>query len=452
MIQYTSQFQLKFEEFGNLCQMKLKQNNRWIKLAYHFPWDDCVKIFSEYFPDMGRTAINPRIVIGSLIIKHKLNLSDEQTVQIIEENPYMQFFLGLDEFVTEPLFSPSLFVEWRKKLGNDAFNKFSDVLAVVCGAKYKGKENITTKNKGKLKLDATVADQNITYPNDLNLLNTAREKTEAMIDTLFEHMRDRLKVKPRTYRKVAREKYLAESKKRQVNKKTLRSAIRYHLNCLDRNIKNINMMLDMLKENPLKHKTLREFWIIQTLNDQQRKMYDEKSNSCPDRIVSISQPYVRPIVRGKAGKKVEFGTKLGLTYANGIAKAETLSWDAYNENADLIPHVESYKALYGYYPELVQVDKIYGSNKNRKWCKKRNIRLTVVEKGKKPELTEYQKRKRKKEYNERNQIEGKFGQAKQAYELNNIKAKLSNTSHSWIGAIIFITNLVRLAEVYNFEF
>ena len=452
MIQYTSQFQLKFEEFGNLCQMKLDQNNRWIKLAYHFPWDDCVKIFSEYFPDMGRTAINPRIVIGSLIIKHKLCLSDEQTVQIIEENPYMQFFLGLDDFVTEPLFSPSLFVEWRKRLGNDAFNKFSDVLAAVCGSKDEGVKENNTENKGKLKLDATVADQNITFPNDLNLLNTAREKTETMIDTLFEHVRDQLEVKPRTYRKVAREKYLAESKKKQVNKKTLRRVIRYHLNCLDRNIKNINMMLDMLEENPLRHKTLREFWIIQTLNDQQRKMYDEKSNSCPDRIVSISQPYVRPIVRGKAGRKVEFGTKLGLTYANGIAKAETLSWDAYNENADLIPHVESYKVLYGYYPELVQVDKIYGSNKNRTWCKERNIRLTVVEKGKKAELTEYQKRKRKKEYNERNQVEGKFGQAKQGYGLNNIKAKLSNTSQSWIGAIIFITNLVKLAEIYDFKF
>lgn len=454
MINYTSQFQHKFEEFGNLYQMDLKQNNRWVKLAYHFPWDKCVKIYSKYFPEMGRTAINPRIVIGSIIIKHKLSLSDEQTVQIIEENPYMQFFLGLEEFITEPLFSPSLFVEWRKRLGNDAFNQFSDVLAVVCGEKDtdQSKKTKPTENKGKLQLDATVADQNITYPNDLNLLNTAREKTENMIDTLFEHLRDRLEVKPRTYRKVARKKYLAESKKRQVNKKSLRSTIRYQLNCLDRNIKSINLMLDMLEEIPLKHKSLREFWIIQTLNDQQRKMYDEKTSRCPDRIVSISQPYVRPIVRGKTGKKVEFGTKLGLTYSNGFAKAETLNWNAYNESADLIPHVESYRELHGYYPRLLQVDKIYGSNKNRKWCKERNIEMTVIPKGKKPELTDYQKRKQKKEYNERNQIEGKFGQAKQAYGLNKIKAKLSDTSHSWIGAIIFITNLVKLAQSYNFKF
>ena len=66
--------------------------------------------------------------------------------------------------------------------------------------------------------------------------------------------------------------------------------------------------------------------------------------------------------------------------------------------------------------------------------------------------TDYQKRKQKKEYNERNHIEGKFGQAKQAYGLNSIKAKLSNTPHIWIGAIIFITNLIKLAENYNFKF
>lgn len=145
-------------------------------------------------------------------------------------------------------------------------------------------------------------------------------------------------------------------------------------------------------------------------------------------------------------------TALGLTYSNGFAKAETLNWNAYNESADLIPHVESYRELHGYYPRLLQVDKIYGSNENRKWCKERNIEMTVIPKGKKPDLTDYQKRKQKKEYNERNEIEGKFGQAKQTYGLNNIKAKLSDTSHSWIGAIIFITNLVKLSEHYDFKF
>lgn len=453
MIKYTSQYQTKIKKFGNLYQMKLNPNNRWIQLAYHFPWDRCVAVFSKSFSSTGRRTINPRIVIGSLIIKHKLRLSDEETVQIIEENPYMQFFLGLEEFAPAPLFSPSLFVEWRKKLGNEAFNEFADILCgICCGSPSDGAASPTVKNKGQLKLDASVADQYITYPNDLGILNTSREKTEEIIDHLYELLRDQLSVKPRTYRKVARKKYLQESKKRQTNKKTLRRAIRYHLNCLDRNISSINMMLDLLESMPLSKRMLKDFWAIQTVNVQQREMYGNKTHTCEDRIVSIGQPYVRPIVRGKAGKKVEFGTKIGLAKAAGFAKAETLSWDAYNEGAGLIPHAESYKAQFGYYPELIQVDKIYGTNKNRKWCKERNIRMTVAPKGKQAELTAYQKSQRKKEFNGRNEIEGKFGQAKQGYGLNQIKAKLSDTSHSWIGMILLVTNLVKFAEVHNFNF
>jgi len=211
-------------------------------------------------------------------------------------------------------------------------------------------------------------------------------------------------------------------------------------------------MLDMLGSNILQHKLMRDFWVIQTVNGQQREMYSNKIFRCDDRIVSISQPYVRPIVRGKAGKKVEFGTKIGLVELDGFAKAGTLSWDAYNESADLIPHIESYKELYGHYPELALVDKIYGTNNNRAWCKERGIRMSVASKGKKPVLSQYQKRKLKNEYNQRNLVEGKIGQAKQGYGLNNIKAKLSDTSHSWIGIILFITNLVKFAEVNNFHF
>ena len=456
MVQYTSQYQLKFEEFGNLYQMNLNADNRWVKMGFHLPWDQLERIFSKKFSNYGTIAINPRIVIGSLIIKHKLNLSDEETVMTIEENPYMQFFLGLDEFSTKPLFSPSLFVEWRKKLGNETFNEFTKAIMRVClpqkmdgGTKKKDK---VVDNKGKLKLDATVADQYIAFPNDLGLLNKARQKTEQMIDELYEYVRDQMPVKPRSYRKVARNKYLAEAKKRQVNVKTLRSAIRYHLNCLDRNILSINKMLDLLVENKLKYRQMRDFWVIQLLNDQQRYMYSNKTHQCPDRIVSISQPYVRPIVRGKTGKKVEFGAKIGLVHMDGFVQANTLSWNAYNESADLIPHAEAYRELYGYYPELIQVDKIYGTNKNRTWCKSKNIRMTVSAKGKTKVLSKYQKRKRKKEFNERNQIEGKIGQAKQGYGLNQIKAKLSDTSTSWIGAVLFVTNLVKLAEYQNFHF
>ena len=454
MIEYTSQYQTKITEFNNLYSLELNQSNRWIQLGFHLPWDSLVKIYISKFSDKhGTPSTNPRWIIGSLIIKHVLNLSDEETLQIISENPYMQFFLDCNSFNPKYLFSPTIFVDIRKRLGNDVFNQFSDELVRISFPE-KIKKDESSENKGEMKIDATVADQYIRYPNDLGLLNEAREKTEIIIDYLFYELRGRLKVKPRTYRKVAHKKYMAEAKKRQKNKKTLRMTIRYLLNCLDRNIRSINMMLDILEENQIEYqldyKYVRQFWVIQILNEQQRKMYQEKTNRCDDRIVSISQPHVRPIVRGKQGKKVEFGSKLGLSLANGFVKGDTLSWDAYNESRDLKIQAVAYKTLYGYYPELILADKIYATNENRTWCKDKKIRLSATPKGKPKKLSAYQKAKRKKEYGRRNQIEGKIGQAKQGYGLNQIKAKLKNTSETWIGLTLFVANIVKFAELNNF--
>ena len=456
MSKYISQFQTSIDEFNNIYQLPLDPENRWIKLGACLPWDKMVQILEQKYSVKGSPSINPRIILGSLIIKHKLNLSDEETVQTIRENPYMQLFCGLDSFHPQPLFSDNAFVEFRKKIDPKLVNEFTDILIRICFPNkvlpHSGSKEKQLPNKGKLKLDATVADQYIRYPNDLSLLNEARVKTEKIIDLLYEILKDRLKVKPRTYRRVAHKRYLAEAKKRQKNKASLRKTIRYLLNCVDRNILTINRLLDNLDENPLTFRQMRTIWIIDTLREQQRQMYNEKTNRCDDRIVSISQPHVRPIIRGKQGKKVEFGSKLGLAMMDGFVKAETINWNAYRESTDLIKHTEAYKELYGYYPKLIQVDKIYGTNENRKWCKERNIKMTVTPKGRPVKKTPYQKRKEKKEYAERNRIEGKIGQSKQGYELNQIKAKLKDTSESWVTLTLFITNLVQFANLNEFAF
>jgi IS5 family transposase len=453
MIQYTSQYQTKIDDFSSLHQLKLNPNNRWIQLSFILPWDNLVKIYSKKFnQSSGAKAISPRIIIGALIIKHKLNLSDEETLQTISENPYMQFFLGLDDYSPEILFSPSLFVEIRKRLGQDTFNEFSELimsLSLNPSSTQKGDEQ--PSNQGKLKIDATVADQYIRYPNDLSLVNEARLKSEKIIDQLYILLKDEFPVKPRTYRKVAHQRYLQEAKKKQKSAKSVRKAIRYLLNCVERNLRYIDAMLDKFHgvEFPLANKYQKRLWVIHTLYDQQRKMYDEKSHTCTDRIVSISQPHVRPIVRGKQGKPVEFGSKLGLSLIDGYMIHETLSWEAYNESKDLQKQAETYKLLLGYYPELIQADKIYATNENRIWCKERNIRLTATPKGRPAKKTAAQIRKEKKEYAERNHIEGRIGNAKQSFSLNQIKAKLKETSSTWIAVTIFVMNLSRFANLLN---
>jgi len=455
MIQYTSQFQTKIDQFSNLHQLNLDANNRWVQLSFLLHWDKLVGIYEERFStNMGAKSTDPRWVIGAFIIKHKLNLSDEETLRSISENPYMQFFLGLEDYVPSLLFSPTLFVEMRKRLGDATFAKFSELVISSSHPKLEGESSDKNSPKGKLKIDATVADQYIRYPNDLSLVNEARLKTEVIIDHLFELQRDTIAVKPRTYRKLAHKRYLAEAKKRQKSAKSVRKALRYLLNCVERNLGYINDMLDKFAgdEFPLPSKYQKHLWVINQLYLQQRKMYDERTHRCDDRIVSISQPQVRPIVRGKQGKAVEFGSKLGLSLIDGYMTNDTLSWDAYNESTDLKKQAEAYKLLFGHYPELIQADKIYATNENRKWCKENGIRITATPKGKPTKKTARQKAKERKEYGERNQIEGRIGNAKQSYSLNQIKAKLKDTSQTWIAATLFVMNLSKFAQNLNATF
>ncbi len=453
MIRYTSQFQTKFEEFCSLYQLQLDPNNRWVQLAHLLPWDRMVGIYARSMdPGRGAGTVSPRVLLGALVIKHRLGLSDRETLQTISENPYMQFFLGLDNYHPGPLFSPSLLVEVRKRLSQGGFDLMGELAMRKAHPGMQERpsdpqDKAPQPNRGRPKVDATVADQCITYPNDLALVDQARLKTERIIDELFELLRDHLAVKPRTYRKVAQQRYLAQAKKRKQHKAALRKTLRYLLNCVERNLGHIERMLDMLGEPfPLPTKYLRQLWVVRALYDQQRGMYQQGTNTWPDRIVSISQPHVRPIVRGKAGKKVEFGAKLGLSLIDGYLVKDTLSWDPYNEAGDLKGQAEAYRLLMGHYPELIQADKIYATNENRTWCRDRGIRLTATPKGRQPELTPRQKRKRRDEYAQRNHIEGRIGNAKQAYSLDQIGAKLKSTSEAWIAATLFVVNLSRFAQ------
>lgn len=117
---------------------------------------------------------------------------------------------------------------------------------------------------------------------------------------------------------------------------------------------------------------------------QQLWMHEQKTNRIEDRIVSITQPHIRPIVRGKAGSSVEFGAKISASCVDGYVFLDYLSWDNFNESNHLIERVESFKEKTGYYPESVHVDKIYRTRKNRAFCKEKGIRISGVPLGRPP--------------------------------------------------------------------
>lgn len=518
MIRYTSASQLTIEGFAHPFELALDKNNRWVKLAVLIPWDELASVYSKNLEsDKGRLSVDVRMVIGAMIVKHRLKLSDRETVEMISENLYLQYFCGLKNFQSSEPFDASLFVDIRKRMGAEQFDAFND-LVIEKSEKLKPKrkqvmqdkqlqqddagenkppeqpqrnaseaeqnspagepagkpepENTVAneavadqplanqaipKNKGTLKIDATVADQQIHYPTDLGLLNNCRQESERIIDILWEKLPAcQRQTKPRTYRKEARKRYLNIAKKKKKNKQQIRKSIGQQLRYLRRNIKTIEELLDQFEGRPfpLKFRDLRIYWVLQHIYAQQLQMYQTHAHTHPHRIVNIYQPQVRAIVRGKDKAHVEFGSKINISEYNGMSKIDTISWDAYNESVDLIKQAERYRSLFGRFPELLLADRIYLNRTNRAWLKSKNIRIAGLPLGRPPkeQLTPYQKQKQRKERNQRNLVEGKIGQAKNGYALNCIKARRKDTSESWISAIFFVMNLITLQKVAEASF
>ena len=359
MFRYKSSSQLSIDDFMDNLGKKLDPENRWVKLAHQIPWDELAKIYAKAFSkDKGRPSKDARLVIGAIIIKHKKGLPDEEVIPEIQENPYLRYFVGLKEFTHKPIFDPSLFVMLRKRLGAKAFDQFSQKFVDRVKSieeRKKGKstggkvpkgdhsnspgKGKSSSNHGQLLIDAVVAPQDIKFPTDLDLLNEAREHTERLIDQLWKPGEG--KRKPRTYRKLARKNYLETALKRRKGKKVLRKAIRKQLGYIARNIKTINQLLDEMGDIPLpfSRRDLKGYWVVQEVYRQQKQMYHTRTHTIPNRIVSISQPHVRPIVRGKEGKEVEFGSKLSVSLVDGYAFMDHRSWDAFNEGGDLMGQV-----------------------------------------------------------------------------------------------------------------
>lgn len=452
---YTSQYQLSIEGFTTPFYQQLDPDNRWVTLSKLIPWDSLVSQYHRKNPTKctGRPSLNPRVAIGAVIIKHMLALDDRETVAQITENMYLQFFLGYSSFSKEPPFDPSLFVEIRKRMGDELIAEMNDRVLEYSQVKpevvYKEtdkdksseKDHNPDDNKGELLMDATVCPQDIAYPTDLNLLNEAREISEKIIDML--HRLEPEPKKPRTYRQVARKKYLRIAQNRNPSKRMIRRGIKEQIQYLRRNFNTINKKLDSWQSFPLKHKWQRHYWIIQTLYGQQKEMLENKTHKVDDRIVSIHQPHIRPMVRGKARNKTEFGSKIHLSMVNGYSFMDTISWDAFNESTHLMEYVENFRTRFGHYPAKVLVDKIYATRVNRKWLKERGIKLAAKPLGR-PSVKAVVNHVSP---GERNPIEGKFGQAKNGYGMNLIRARLRNTSQSWIASIILVLNLVKLAGV-----
>lgn len=433
--------QLAFKNFNQPLGLELNPENRWVKKAETIPWDAIEERYAQLFPSNKGVPAKPlRMAFGSLLLQKHLGCSDRELVEQITENPYFQYFIGLPGYQMEPPFVPSLLVEFRKRLTEDILGDINEmILDYNTPDDQDGGDD--SGNSGTMIIDATCAPQNIEYPQDINLLNQCREDLEGIVDDACFTYGFK---KPRMYRQNARKDYLSLAKCRRRSGKKVRKAIKSQLQYVRRDLKYIDELIAAGVE--LSPEQMERIEIIRKVYEQQDYMYCNRTHTVPDRIVSISQPYIRPIVRGKAKNPTEFGAKLDLSLDNGYARIEKLSFDSYNENEVLEGAVERYRKRNGHYPERVLADKIYRNRKNRAYCKSRGIRLSgpALGRPKKDPNTD-----RKIEYQDavdRIEVERSFSLAKRSFGLGLITTKLETTTKSSIALSIIAMNVDRLTK------
>ena len=468
---------------------KLNADNRWVQLARIIPWDQIEKDYAFLFPsDRGNVAKPVRMALGSLIIKTKCGYSDRETVQQITENPYLQYFLGLSEYQVNKPFTPVAMVKFRKRFNTERMAKVNELILRAEADQQTAnattdEEEVTTKdhdddnnntpgssstveaeeepieepakpNQGTLILDATCTPADVRFPTDVGLLNEAREKLDKMIDILHQGLGKQEK-RPRTYRNIARKRYLALSKQRSRKEKQIRRAVREQLQYVKRNLRIVDQLLDKAskQEQPcgLTPRYMNLLSTILTLLSQQTAMYQTRSHRIQDRIVNLYQPHVRPSVRGKTGAVVEFGAKVAISLENGYSRIEELSWDPFNEATTLIETVERYRQRPGYYPESILVDRIYRNRDNLAYCKEYGIRMSGPKLGRpiaNTVIKKAEKQLERQDARERNAVEGKFREGKRKYSLSRIMAELTTFFNypEQIRHLIYTTNAV---EAYH---
>ena len=444
--------QISPADFKQPVGMNLKESNRWVKKAQTIPWLEIEKRYAALFTNRKGNVAKPlRLALGACIIQAEYGYSNEETALQIQENPYLQYFCGYPGYDDEKLpFDPSLMVYFRKRMTPEVLGEINEM--ILRDAKARQSKEVEDKdddnsdegsgaggNSGTMIVDATCAPSNIRYPQDVSLLNEARENAEKLQEVLHDPAERK---KPRTYRQRARKDYLKYTRCLKHTAKMTRKAIGKQLAYLRRDLDAIDGKLSLGKILNVRQAECLD--TVRTIYEQQKYMYDNHTHSVPDRIVSISQPFVHPIVRGKAGKPVEFGAKLDISVVDGWTRLEFCSFDAYNEAGNLQEMVERFREREGHYPSRILADKIYRNRENLSYCKEHGIRLSGPALGRPRKGETRDKAQDYRDECQRVEVERRFSLAKRKCGMGLVTAKLRETAAHVIAMSVLVLNLRKI--------
>jgi hypothetical protein len=358
--------------------------------------------------------------IALLVLKHYLGLSDELLIDRLNTDWCMQYFCGLQLGVRK-IKDKNLVSCWRTYLGTHLDIAALQAVLIENWKPCMEQTHVTL-------MDATCYESHLRYPTAVKLLWESIEQ----VYSLTQQKRTRLKLRSSRSNYARHKKsfmqYQRSRKKTKRKEKKLRKQL---LKYLLRLLQGLDSLQNKQQFNYSK-KEKRMLNTITTIYEQQHALLYGNNEKISHRIVSISKPYIRPIVRGKEIKPVEFGAKVHKVQVNGISFIEYLSYEAFNEGTRLKQTVAFHQKHFGKLSQL-GADAIYATNENRRYCSKLGIATSFIAKGNDGKLSDQKKAMRSALSVVRGTVlEGSFGNEKNHYLLNKVKAKTQVTEIAWI--------------------
>lgn len=437
-----SPLQLSFKSFGAALSTPLSPDNEWVQLADVMPWQALDEAYQLEFPkNTGRAAKPFRMLYGAGLIQQRMGLTDRGVVAAIRDTPALQYFIGLSEYKAVAPFSYSSLSHFRKRIAD-----ISELITNIINDSVRAKiEALVPFKVDTIITDATAVPVKIKYPQDTVLLNQARLNLEVMaID-----MAHQLGVpNPRMYKREAKRCWTSFSRHPKQQRGGFRKQVKAQLQYVRRDIRYINEFSDQGATLP-DEQAIR-LGVIRILFDQQWFMYTHKTHHIEDRIVSLQQPYIRPIQRGKANAKVEFGAKIDCSLSEGVIAIERFAFNAFSEGQDFAATLDHYYDLHGHYPDEVLADTLYRNRANLKLCKDLSMRICGPKLGRHPKHVEASTRRKDSDAeNRRGAIERRFAFIKGSLGLNLVNARTVESLAVKIDEAIVLSNVLTLMRVFG---
>lgn len=437
------------------------RNLAWVRFLQHplgklyltIPFQSYEKIIPYERPKTGPKAwFGLRGGIALQILKARCRISDRELIEQINENKMMQYFCGINLGPAQQIKDEGVVSRWRMLLGQ--YLNLPKVLRALQACHVAHWKDQLQEKKTNL-ADATCYESYVRYPTDVKLLWECIEYLYGQMKIICKYVAI---PRPRSKYKEQQQKYLSYQKgrrktykKTQAIKRRLLYLLHKYLDLFPGLIAAMQRQQEIkLKSCPVKPNFFTRIGIIKKVYEQQQLHFDHPKAKIENRIVSLAKPYLRPIVRGKETKRVEFGMKVHEMQVDGINFIEHWDFNAFHEGIRMKHTLWTHQYLFKQKVSLFGADQLYATNKNRRYCSQQNVQTCFKPKGK--SLQDKTLRKQKKQLQQliakerATRLEGSFGNKKNHYLLGKIKAKLFCTELAWIFFGNLAANAVAIAK------